>query len=64
MLMAEVVDAAAAVSATTSRLAKVELLAALLRRLDADEIAPTVGFLVGRARQGRVGVGLKAVAVQ
>lgn len=62
MLMAEVVDAAAAVTATRSRLAKVELLAALLRRLDDDEIAPTVGFLVGRARQGRVGVGWRGVS--
>ena len=62
MLMAEVVDAAAAVTATRSRLAKVELLAALLRRVDADEIAPTVGFLVGRARQGRVGVGWRGVS--
>ena len=38
MLMAEVVDAAAAVTATRSRLAKVELIAALLRRLDAERL--------------------------
>ena len=58
----EVVATAATVTATSSRLAKVEALADLLRRLPAEEVAPTVGFLVGRARQGRVGVGCPTVA--
>ena len=61
MLLSEVVATAGTVAATSSRLAKVDALADLLRRLPADEIAPTVGFLVGRARQGRVGVGYRTV---
>lgn len=62
MLLHQVVDTAAVVAATRSRLAKVEALADLLRRLAPEEIAPTVGFLVGRARQGRVGVGWRGLS--
>jgi DNA ligase-1 len=62
MLLREVVDAASAVAATRSRLAKVSVLAELLRRLEPDEIAPAVGFLVGKARQGRVGVGWRGLS--
>ncbi len=62
MLLREIVDAASAVASTRSRLAKVSVLAELLRRLDPDEIAPAVGFLVGRARQGRVGVGWRGLS--
>ncbi len=61
MLLSEVVDTASAVTATRSRLAKVQLLADLLARFEQDEIAPAVGFLLGRARQGRVGVGWRGV---
>lgn len=62
MLLHEVVDAASQVAATRSRLAKVRILADLLRRMPVDELAPAVGFLVGKARQGRVGVGYRRVA--
>ncbi len=62
MLLDELVTTADAVAATRSRLAKVDALAGLLRRLDPDEIAPAVGFLVGKPRQGRVGVGWRGVA--
>lgn len=62
MLLHEVVETAATVTATRSRLAKVEALADLLGRLAADEIAATVGFLVGKARQGRVGVGWRGLS--
>ena len=62
MLLHEVVETAATVMATRSRLAKVEALADLLGRLAPDEIAPTVGFLVGKARQGRVGVGWRGLS--
>jgi len=62
MLLRVVVDAAASVASTRSRLAKVSVLAGLLRQLEPDEIAPSVGFLVGRARQGRVGVGWRALS--
>ena len=55
MLLDELVTTADAVASTRSRLAKVDALADLLGRLEPDEIAPAVGFLVGKPRQGRVG---------
>ncbi|MET1015249.1 MAG: ATP-dependent DNA ligase, partial [Leifsonia flava] len=61
MLLHELVTTTDAVTATRSRLAKVEALAELLRRLEPDEIAPAVGFLVGKPRQGRVGVGWRGM---
>ena len=57
MLLADLVETAGTVAATRSRLAKVQALAALLARLGPDEIVPATGFLIGSARQGRVGVG-------
>ncbi|MFP5256362.1 MAG: ATP-dependent DNA ligase [Acidimicrobiia bacterium] len=57
VLLGDVVATSAAVTATRSRTAKVAALAELLRRLGPDEVEPTVGFLVGLARQGRIGVG-------
>src|SRR5690606_37369131 len=57
VLFAEVVRTSEAVGATRSRKAKVESLAELLRGLAEDEVEPAVGFLVGAARQGRIGVG-------
>ena len=62
MLLTELVDAASALAATRSRLAKVAILAEVFGRLDAEEVAPAVGFLVGRPRQGRVGVGWRGIA--
>ena len=61
VLLDELVTTAEAVTATRSRLAKVDALAALLARLEPDEIAPAIGFLVGKPRQGRVGVGWRGV---
>ncbi|RXZ72996.1 ATP-dependent DNA ligase [Agromyces albus] len=61
MLLDELVVTADAVASTRSRLAKVDALAELLRRLEPDEIAPAIGFLVGKPRQGRVGVGWRSV---
>lgn len=57
MLLDALANTAEAVASTRSRLAKVQALAALLASLEPDEIAPVVGFLVGKPRQGRVGVG-------
>lgn len=57
MLLDRIVTTLGTVSATRSRLAKVDALANLLRDLGSEEIAPTVGFVLGRPRQGRVGVG-------
>jgi DNA ligase-1 len=62
MLLHELVATTDAVAATSSRLAKIDALATLLSGLDADEIAPAIGFLVAKPRQGRIGVGWRGVA--
>lgn len=62
MLLADLVATSAAVGATSARNAKRDALAALLRRLGADEIVPAVGFLTGEPRQGRIGVGWRTLA--
>ena len=51
-----------AVRATSSRKAKTELLADLLRQLQPEEIVPAVGFLLAKPRQGAIGVGWATVA--
>lgn len=61
MQLADVVATSQAVAATSSRTAKSAALVELLVRLDPTEIEPTVGFLVGEARQGRIGVGWKSL---
>jgi ATP-dependent DNA ligase I len=53
----DVVNAAAAVAATSSRSAKIATLAELLGRLDSHEVPVVVGILSGVPRQGRVGIG-------
>ena len=60
-LLADIVSASEAVAATSSRSAKVAILAELLRRLDAEEVPIGVGFLSGAPRQGRVGIGYAAI---
>jgi len=62
MLLHEVVVTTDVVSSTSSRLAKVDALATLLRLLGPDEIAPAIGFLIAKPRQGRIGVGWRALA--
>ncbi|MFM9276169.1 ATP-dependent DNA ligase, partial [Pseudarthrobacter sp. NKDBFgelt] len=57
MLLYELVKTTDKVASTRSRLAKVDALADLLRRLEPGEIATAVGLLTARPRQGRVGVG-------
>jgi DNA ligase-1 len=61
VLLDALVTTADAVAATRSRLAKVDALADLLARLSPEEITPAVGMLVGRPRQGRVGVGWRGL---
>jgi DNA ligase-1 len=60
-LLADVVTASRKVTDTSSRSAKVAILAELLGRLDSDELGPAVGFLTGVPRQGRVGVGYSTI---
>ncbi len=62
VLLCEVVATSAAVTATTSRSAKVAALADLLRRLATDEVEVVVAALAGEARQGRIGIGWATVA--
>ena len=57
MLLADVAAASQAVAATRSRLAKVAVLADLIRRLEPDEVPLAVGYLMAAPRQGRIGVG-------
>ena len=55
--LADLVEASDAVGATRSRLAKVERIAEVLRRLAPSEIAAGVAFLSGELRQRQIGVG-------
>jgi DNA ligase 1 len=61
VLLADVVTASRDVADTSSRSRKVAVLAGLLSRLDPNEVSPTVGFLAGAPRQGRVGVGYSTI---
>jgi DNA ligase 1 len=60
-LLWDVVTASRELADTSSRSEKVAILAALLGRLDASEVAIAVGFLAGVPRQGRVGVGYSTI---
>ncbi|MES2180135.1 MAG: ATP-dependent DNA ligase [Gemmatimonadota bacterium] len=62
MKFADVVTASAQVAATSGRLAKVALLADLLRRAPHDEVRMVIGFLIGWPRQNKLGVGWAAVS--
>jgi DNA ligase-1 len=57
MRFASVVETSARVADTSRRLAKIELLADLLRRLAPDEMEIAVAYLSGYACQGRIGIG-------
>lgn len=61
MKLAELVSTADEVAATSSRLAKIDALARLLSRADADEIPALVGLLLAAPRQGRLGVGWRGL---
>ena len=60
VLLNDVVTTSVAVSATRSRLAKVEALAGLLRRAG-EHVRTVVGFLAGAPRQGRIGAGWRTL---
>ena len=67
MLFADVVEASSVVSATRSRLAKVDALSAVLRAAAASdgdrraEIRAVTGFLTGAPVQGRIGTGWRTL---
>jgi DNA ligase-1 len=60
-LFADVALASKRVAETSSRSQKTAIIAELLGRLDAGEVAIAAGFLCGLPRQGRVGVGYATV---
>ena len=57
MLLDEIARISTAVGQTRSRLAKIDLLAGILRRLRLDEVPIAVAYLSGVLPQGTVGVG-------
>ena len=57
MLLQELVQTSRRVAATRGRLAKIALLADLLKRAGLEEIEIAVAFLSGALRQGRIGIG-------
>jgi DNA ligase-1 len=61
MLLSELVKTAGAVASTSSRNAKVESLAGLIRKLEPEEIGAAVGLLSGVPAQGKIGVGWTTV---
>jgi DNA ligase-1 len=56
MLLNDIVETSRRIGEVSGRLAKIELLAACLRRAVADEIDIAVAWLSGELRQGRIGV--------
>ena len=62
MRFSDVSSASADVASLSGRLQKVGRLAELLARLSPDEIEPTVAFLSGTTRHGRIGIGHAAIA--
>jgi len=62
VLLADVLAASTAVTATRSRTAKAAAIAELLRRADPDEVEPVTAWLSGELRQGRLGVGWRTLA--
>jgi DNA ligase-1 len=59
---AEVAAASDVAASTRSRKAKVAAFAALLARLETDEVLPVVALLEGIPRQGRIGMGWRALS--
>jgi DNA ligase 1 len=57
LLLREIVDTSATVASTSSRKAKTEAIASLLRRTDPTEIATSICYLSGELPQRRAGVG-------
>jgi len=60
--LAALVEASARAAETSSRLAKRDAIAAVLRGADGDEVEIAVAWLSGETRQGRIGVGWATLA--
>jgi ATP-dependent DNA ligase I len=61
VLLAELAATSQAVTATSSRRAKIDAIAGLLRRTEAAEVPIAVAFLSGELRQRQIGVGYAAL---
>jgi DNA ligase-1 len=61
-LLAALVEASASAAETSSRLAKRDAIAAVLRDADANEVEIAVAWLSGETKQGRIGVGWATLA--
>ena len=61
MLLARVVETSRQIADTTKRTEKGDLLARLLRELKPEEIEIVVPYLSGRTRQGKTGIGWRAI---
>lgn len=61
MKLADLAETADEVAATSSRRAKTEALARLLARAGHDEIPALIGLLLATPRQGRLGIGWRAL---
>jgi len=57
LLLNDLVQTSRRVAETSGRLAKIDLVAALLKRAGPEEIATAIAFLSGSLRQGRIGIG-------
>lgn len=57
MLLEELVRTSAGVAETAGRLAKIELLASILRLLGSEEVPVAVAYLSGELPQGTIGIG-------
>jgi DNA ligase 1 len=62
VLLSDLVDSSAAVAGTSARTAKIQQIAALLRRVPPDEVKIAVAFLSGEILQGQIGVGYAALS--
>jgi ATP-dependent DNA ligase I len=61
VLLSEVVDVSAGVTATSARNAKIAQIAALLARAEPGQVAVAVAFLSGDLLQGQIGVGYATI---
>jgi DNA ligase-1 len=61
LMLTDIVAASRDVAATRSRLKKIARLSGVLRQLESAELPAAVGFLCGELRQGRLGLGPRAL---